>query len=140
MKTCNKCKLSKPLEAFSNHPNGIQGKHPKCSECRNEMARAYYLIHRERLLAKQKGRDYHKDTLKKFNLTPEQYAEMLAYQNGLCAICNNPPEKQRLAVDHDHETGQIRGLLCRGCNLGIGYLKDNILTLESAILYLNKTR
>jgi len=46
----------------------------------------------------------------------EQYEEMLARQNGGCAICGNPPKTRRLDVDHDHRTGKIRGLLCHRCN------------------------
>ena len=138
MKTCNKCKKTKPLEMFSIHSQGVGRRHPRCNDCRNKDAREYYALNRERLLAKQKGRDYHKTGLKKFNLTPEEYAQMLEEQNGVCAICNTPPTTQRLAVDHDHETGKVRGLLCRKCNFGIGYLQDNVETLAQAIVYLNK--
>lgn len=54
----------------------------------------------------------------KFGLTPKQYDELLEGQSGRCAICDKCPDKegQSLAVDHDHHTGEIRGLLCRYCN------------------------
>lgn len=57
-------------------------------------------------------------------LTPEQYDEMLLAQGGVCAICKRPEPSKRqahLSVDHDHDTGKIRGLLCFGCNISLGY-------------------
>lgn len=63
-----------------------------------------------------KAREYHLKT--KFGITPEQYDELLDRQGGVCAICSKSPEEegQSLAVDHDHKSGEIRGLLCRYCN------------------------
>jgi hypothetical protein len=49
-------------------------------------------------------------------ITPEEYDERLAKQGGVCAICLKPPKKLRLAVDHDHVSGLVRGLLCHRCN------------------------
>jgi hypothetical protein len=76
----------------------------------------------------------------KFGITSEQYTEMFIKQNGCCAICNkNQNEfKRKLAVDHDHKTGKIRGLLCSNCNTILGKLNDNSETLLNAIQYLNK--
>ena len=77
-----------------------------------------------------------------FNISLRQYQEMHDNQNGKCAICNEPETQMRsgkvraLAVDHDHKTGAIRGLLCSDCNTGIGKLKDNPKILQSAIQYL----
>lgn len=53
--------------------------------------------------------------------TTEQYNEMLEQQDGLCLLCDGPPRKVRLHVDHDHETGVIRGLLCTSCNTKLGW-------------------
>ena len=67
-------------------------------------------------------------------------------QNGLCAICKTSPEitvdkngrhSGGLRVDHDHDTGVIRGLLCRNCNSGLGYFKDNKQIMENAVKYLD---
>lgn len=57
-----------------------------------------------------------------YSLTVEEYDALLASQGGVCAMCGKPPAKNRLAVDHDHETGRIRGLLCRGCNGALGWV------------------
>ncbi len=62
---------------------------------------------------------------KRYGITVEQYDAMLRQQNGLCAICGRAPKRFRLAVDHDHETGEIRGLLCTRCNLGLGWFRDD---------------
>ena len=80
-----------------------------------------------------------------YNITQEQYDQLLESQNGLCAICYKPPGARRLAVDHDHDCcpgkkscGQcIRGLLCGRCNIGLGYFQDNIETLIQALMYLD---
>lgn len=76
----------------------------------------------------------------KFGLTPGQYAKMLEAQDGLCAICRQPPGTHRLAVDHDHSTGQIRGLLCAPCNVALGGFHDDPARLRSAIAYLERSR
>lgn len=74
--------------------------------------------------------------LKKYNLTIVGYNALLLAQDGCCAICRKPPEKHRLSVDHDHETGRVRGLLCGNCNAMLGHAHDNVQTLELAIKYL----
>lgn len=74
---------------------------------------------------------------KNFGLTIEQYDALLLAQGGTCAICREVcGTGKRLAVDHDHETGEIRGLLCFDCNSGIGKLKDNRALLLRAAEYL----
>ena len=74
-----------------------------------------------------------------YNITIDEYDNLLKSQNGKCAICgisfgvNMPPH-----IDHDHNTNKVRGLLCFGCNIGIGNLKDDISILKNAIEYLYK--
>jgi hypothetical protein len=67
---------------------------------------------------------------------------MLLNQNNKCAICGRDKSefKKRFAVDHNHKTGEIRGLLCVNCNHGLGTFKDNTIFLNNAIKYLNKTQ
>ena len=87
-----------------------------------------------------KGRKYLREsTLKRnFGLTLEDYDKMLVVQNSRCAICNVHQSKLdlRLAVDHDHETGKIRGLVCRDCNFFLGHLEKNYGLLLQALEYL----
>ena len=79
-----------------------------------------------------------------FNMTVEQYDQMVVDQGGLCAICNQPETKvingtvSRLSVDHNHETNEVRQLLCSRCNLILGWVKDDIAILENAAAYLRR--
>lgn len=71
-------------------------------------------------------------------LSEEDYEEIYYRQKGSCAICKKRAWEfdKRLAVDHDHNTGHIRGLLCTNCNVGLGHFKDNQAYLNAAIEYL----
>lgn len=80
-----------------------------------------------------------------YGITDMQYQKLLDEQDGKCAICEKPETcilrgtLAALAVDHDHVTGQIRGLLCQRCNRSIGLLYDDPVTLDKAAAYLRKT-
>jgi Recombination endonuclease VII len=80
-----------------------------------------------------------RNLLKNYGISLEQYNQILKSQNGKCAICKKPElttNKRNLAVDHNHKTGRVRGLLCKGCNVGLGEFNENINTLKLAIQYL----
>jgi hypothetical protein len=83
-------------------------------------------------------KQYHRKL--KYNLTQNDYEKMLINQNYSCAICGIHREdlNKDLAVDHCHLTGKIRGLLCANCNSGIGFFKENLFKLKSAIKYIKK--
>ena len=74
---------------------------------------------------------------KMYGVSREDYDYMLIDQNNECAICRSPIGYES-AVDHDHETGKVRGLLCGSCNKGLGFFKDNIDSLKAAAKYLEK--
>lgn len=78
--------------------------------------------------------------LRRTNSTVEEYDRKFAEQNGLCAICGKPEPVvgRRLSNDHDHDTGENRGLLCSLCNPGLGLFKDDPNLLLNAIAYLAK--
>lgn len=84
---------------------------------------------------------------RKYNIGKVEYDAMLERQNGLCAICyeaesfinKKTGRLQEFSVDHDHETGAVRGLLCVRCNRGLGYFTDSIEKLRNAIDYLEKS-
>lgn len=69
--------------------------------------------------------------------TLAQLDEIYDKSNGKCAICGKVPGRRNLALDHDHSTGKIRGLLCTQCNAGLGMFKDNKELLKKAIEYLD---
>lgn len=78
--------------------------------------------------------------LKVYGITLEQYDAMVAAQKGLCGICGKPELRgdHRLAVDHCHESGNVRGLLCRACNQALGTFGDTIAGLKLVMAYLEK--
>lgn len=91
---------------------------PRCKPCQSKLS------HEKRV-----GETY--------GLKPGQYDELLEHQGGMCFICRRRPASKRLAVDHDHGNGLVRGLLCRGCNRDVlGHLRDSIAALYRAIEYL----
>ncbi len=115
---------------------------------------AYYARNREKLLGKsQDWQRANPETVLKmrraytpqraatqrmvrYGLTEDRYQAMVTAQDGKCAICQRvmtPPH-----VDHDHNTGQLRGLLCDNCNRGIGHLKESPQIMNAAITYLRK--
>lgn len=77
---------------------------------------------------------------RQFGISLEEYNKILDNQSGVCHLCGGGPDvkSKKLAVDHDHETGKIRALLCRGCNVGIGNLKDDFNLLRKAADYIEK--
>jgi len=80
--------------------------------------------------------------LKRRGLTESQYKKLFDEQNGFCAICRQPEISIRmgrirnLAIDHNHTTDKVRGLLCNRCNRGLGYFLDRSALLEAAVSYL----
>jgi Recombination endonuclease VII len=75
----------------------------------------------------------------RYGLTLEEFDRMVAEQRGRCAICKtSEPNERNWNVDHCHASKQVRGLLCRDCNLGLGHFKDNSKSLARAIDYLKK--
>lgn len=76
----------------------------------------------------------------RYGLTPEQHAAMIEAQGGLCSICRGKGGQRGLVVDHCHETGVVRGLLCSECNIGIGKLGDSPARLTAAAKYIRDAR
>ena len=110
-----------------------------------DKARAASLRHYHANREKINARATHKNRKRKFGITQEQYEALLEAQNHKCAICANPEVATRngklksLAVDHDHRTSRIRGLLCMACNTMLGNSRESPLTLCAAILYLERS-
>jgi len=82
---------------------------------------------------------YFKSSLKKYNITLDEYYYLFNKQNGCCAICSISETElnKRFHIDHNHTNGEVRGLLCHYCNTGIGLFKENILVIKKAMEYLN---
>lgn len=77
-----------------------------------------------------------------YGMSPGDYDALFDIQDGVCAICQQPETAQQkgrlreLCVDHNHKTGQVRGLLCHKCNLAIGHFKDDAALVAKALQYL----
>lgn|SRR6185437_1986870 len=122
MKTCPKCQKEKPESDFYRHKG--KGLYRVCKIC-----------HSARVKAKATPESKRRRLLKRhYNMTLEEYDILVAQQNGRCLICDQPDSL--LNVDHCHESGRVRGLLCRLCNAGLGSFKDDPVRLQSAINYL----
>jgi hypothetical protein len=80
----------------------------------------------------------HRQTVSRYGITLEEYAAMFAAQDGRCAVCRTPGGVRRLSVDHHHQTGQVRELLCGKCNVGIGQFNEDPELLTLAIRYLER--
>jgi hypothetical protein len=138
MRNCVGCRKRFPLTKFDKHPASANGRYRKCMECRNLVRRIRYYRpeNRERFFEqRRKGR------LKaRYGISVEQYNKMTKEQNGLCAICKNecPKYGEVLSVDHCHETGRVRALLCDPCNRLLACARDSEEVLKSAIEYLEK--
>ncbi len=93
-------------------------------------------VRERRAAAPKRHADY--ELMRKYGLTRQEWDDLLIAQTGRCAICSTPLIGDRDPhVDHDHETGVVRGLLCSGCNLGLGHFKDDVDRLSAAIRYLH---
>tara|TARA_R100000808_G_scaffold19246_1_gene41849 strand:- start:8 stop:517 length:510 start_codon:yes stop_codon:yes gene_type:complete len=131
-RVCTYCKGEKKYSEFHLSKNHAHGVVYICKECANKRNKEYY--------DPVKNRVY--EYKSKFGITLDDYNRMLKSQNNRCAICNSTATGNRsqkyLSIDHCHATGKVRGLLCHGCNSGIGHLKDDIELLKKAITYLGK--
>jgi len=120
MKTCTKCKKTKPTSQFNKAIKSKDGFSWACKDCHNKKSKKYY--------AQPKIREQHAEAhlLKRYGLTLEDYNTKLVEQNGCCAMCGKhwTEFKKRLHVDHNHATGQVRGLLCATCNSGLPWVEN----------------
>jgi hypothetical protein len=133
LKTCFNCKLTKPIDSFYNDKRSNDGKAGGCKKCREKRA----------LELKFKDHDKHKRRLRnnrlkmRYGLTLDEFNQMLQSQGNCCAICMTvTPNGVGFVVDHNHETGKTRGILCPLCNKGLGYFGDTPEKFERAYTYI----
>ena len=151
MYKCTSCIQEKALSEFKSSKTAKRGHRAVCKECDsllNEKWRKDNAAYKQQQDKEWKEANpdkvlfsYFKYNLKRnFGITVEDYASILESQDNRCAICGTEQctTGRRLAVDHDHDTGVIRGLLCQACNTGIGKLNEDVQILERAIHYLKK--
>lgn len=143
---CSRCCVLKPREKFYKSTSESRNHRYQCKDCdrisrsstaNKDKHKAYLKQHyaTNKIRYAERSR---KARLLKLGVTIEMYDQMFVKQEGLCAICGSPEKikNRRLATDHCHSTGSIRGLLCQACNTGLGKLKDCKETLLKAVKYL----
>lgn len=142
MVECITCKHILPVNKFwkqrNDNPQNV------CKDCYRERNKKWVNKNPEKVKSyakkwNEKNPNHtHKHKLKyRYGLTLEDYNKKLLEQDGVCAICNRPETiRKNLCVDHNHSTGQIRGLLCDSCNKSLGGFNDSEKTLLDAINYL----
>jgi hypothetical protein len=163
LRRCHKCELQSPVTEFRKSKSGRPWN--TCKACaaahlrawrekNQEHVEAYEREYRKRPERIEKHRQrsrqrYHaspevfrdKYLQRTFGISLDDYNSLLELQGGVCAICNQTCKSGRdLAVDHDHQTGQVRALLCMNCNRAIGWLQDKPELLMSATEYLLRFR
>lgn len=135
MKKCSTCQETKSLTEFNKNRSTKSGYHNQCRPCTKLWKPT------PEALAKSRKRTREWNRLKATGFTPEEFQEKLNNQGGVCAICGTDnPGKLDFCADHDHATGQKRGVICRKCNAGLGHFNDNVETIEAAIRYLERYR
>ena len=156
-KKCSRCLQIMPVKNFGKNKSTSSGLQSNCLECQRAAVRAYQTRQRERDLAgwrrrladtaarwRKNNQERYREVIaqrnlkcraKKYGLTTKKLAELTNAAAGKCQICG--VVAKRLNIDHSHETGEVRGLLCSRCNCGIGLLDDNPDILRRAIQYLS---
>ena len=132
LKVCIRCEAEKSIEEFSKDSTRPDGLYSYCKSC-------YYHIQKKNRTPEENKKYFIKS---KYGITLEDYKKMYDEQKGLCKICHKPETRTNqygiclLHIDHNHVTGKVRGLLCNKCNTLLGYSREDIEILESAIEYL----
>lgn len=134
-KRCTTCGATKALTEFYKTAKSEDGRAWSCKSCRREADTVWRARPENRVRACARSRK------RRYGLEDETYQQMLASQGGVCAICYQPNTNGKaLYVDHCHDTGRVRALLCDGCNFAIGQMKDSPDRLRSAAAYLDRHR
>jgi len=121
-----KCKLGHDLVYLPSQ------KRVRCYECDRARSRKYYNANKHKIKVKARSRQLRY----LYGMTLKEFDNLLAMQNSKCAICGKEHSKVGLVVDHNHITGEIRGLLCRHCNFVLGLVNDDKDILKNAMEYL----
>lgn len=163
MKVCKTCGLTKALDDFYRAPGMRDGRRNECKTCNLAAKRERYLADPQAAIARVKrwqqenperyrenqrrirsspaGKERQRagHLRRKYGITVEQYDELLASQGGRCAICRREPRPDiSLHLDHDHQSGQLRGILCFRCNNALGDFDDDSTLLRAALGYLGQ--
>jgi len=155
-KVCSTCLIDKPVAEFGKQSVRADGLDIKCKQCHREKNQMRYADPEKRKRIQESGarwrernpdNDANKTLKRKYGITLEEYDRLFTAQGGVCALCKKPESvrrrkrdegRERLAVDHCHDTGRVRGLLCFKCNTAIGALGDTEESAQRVVEYLAK--
>lgn len=136
-RVCLRCRTEKPVSEYYEVRKDGNGGRKVCKTClraANAEWRKENQMHRKEKL--KRGR-----LMRGFGMTLERFNEMLVEQGHKCSICgSNFPDGAKINVDHDHNTGVVRELLCNKCNLGLGCFDDDVSLFYRATLYIDRHR
>lgn len=140
MKECRSCRVSQPVTEFWNDKRSKDGLGSYCKPCARERHNAWRKANPDKIRknwnsASQRHVRATGWRWKHYRLTEEAFNAMLVASGGRCAICH---KERELVVDHDHATGEVRGLLCHHCNKALGFLGDSVAVATAAVLYLTE--
>ena len=150
-KLCPMCKLDLPLSSYQKAMGRKNNVQAYCKECTNKKNREHYSSD-PRAIDKRRRREKRRlekdpmvkrraELLRVYGITLEEWYDIYDEQNGVCAICDQECKtKKSLSVDHDHDTGRVRGLLCNRCNRGLGLFLDDPEILKKATRYLQSNK
>jgi hypothetical protein len=133
---CSCCKKETLKDDFTK--GAWRLRHPYCRSCMSLATKKSKIKNRDTYEAyKIKTRTASRKSYlkKRWGISLDEFNKMVKFQNGKCAICKINPEI--LHIDHNHESGKVRSLLCNQCNRGIGYLKESPRIFQAAIKYIN---
>ncbi len=138
-KKCRGCHRYKPIDRF--YGGKRDGLRPRCKTCTTRENLAWRKANPEKHRLTFRRVNHRSNLRLRFGITIEQFDAIYAACDGKCAICRKPETRgRRLSLDHDHETGELRGFLCSRCNLLIGNAKDDPVVLERAAVYVRTAR
>ena len=134
---CRACNLEAKHERYLQNPEAAIARTKQWQQANPERVNATQRARRAKPEVKRRARAEH--LRRKYGITVEQYDEMLEAQGGGCCICGRPPREDiSLHVDHDHSTGEIRGILCFRCNNALADFQDDQQLLAKAAAYLDR--
>lgn len=137
MKRCTGCEVEKPLDSFWRDNRRPEGRLSRCKTCKTAATNRFRKeqgYDKTRYWRNPEG-ERERHLIRKYGVTLTDYNAMFKAQGGACAVCRRTQERA-FDVDHCHETGRVRGLLCTGCNRMIGHAGDRPATLRAAADYL----
>jgi hypothetical protein len=134
MNQCYKCKELKDSIEFFKNKRKSNGLHSYCKACNKEATKIASKKYRQ-----DPAKEKNSKLKNRYGITLLGRDQMIADQSGCCAICNIELSTAKVVhLDHCHTSGDVRGVLCQPCNIGLGGFKDSIETLENAIEYLKR--